>query len=161
MKYVLFQQLVKYVHHHLQGKMTTPFMDALLLIEPSSAAAYEAAVEQAQAQHQAETGSTAPDGGTTTSTQTEADSAASPVDSAVTKQSPTRFFGTAEIDPLTASLQFSKLVAELVELFSTDPRTNVRIRVDIEAESARGFNESIVRAARENGRHLGVKTDFE
>lgn len=143
------------------GKMTTPFMDALLLIEPSSAAAYEAAVEQAQAQHQAETGSTAPDGGTTTSTQTEADSAASPVDSAVTKQSPTRFFGTAEIDPLTASLQFSKLVAELVELFSTDPRTNVRIRVDIEAESARGFNESIVRAARENGRHLGVKTDFE
>jgi len=74
---------------------------------------------------------------------------------------PTRFFGTAEIDPLTASLQFSKLVAELVGLFSADPRTNVRIRVDIEAEDARGFSETTVRAAKENGKHLGVKTDFD
>ncbi|PTA85921.1 hypothetical protein CWM66_28065, partial [Kosakonia sp. H7A] len=32
------------------GKVTTPFMDALLLIEPSSAAAYEAAQVQAQPQ---------------------------------------------------------------------------------------------------------------
>jgi len=42
-----------------------------------------------------------------------------------------------------------------------DPRTNVRIRIDIEAEDARGFSETTVRAAKENGRHLGVKTDFD
>ena len=48
------------------------------------------------------------------------------------------------------------------ELFSADPRTAVRIRVDIEAEDARGFSETIVRAARENGRQLGMKTsDFD
>lgn len=62
---------------------------------------------------------------------------------------------------MTASLQFTEVVNELVQLFSADPRTRVKIRVDIEAEDARGFNETIVRAARENGRQLGLKTsDF-
>ncbi|HHA2712213.1 ATP-binding protein [Stenotrophomonas maltophilia] len=139
------------------GKITTPFMDALLLIEPSSAAAYEASQVQAQPQSAAETsgsgsGGSVPAAAGTPTTQASAKGQ---------KSQPTRFFGTAEIDPLTASLQFSKLVAELVELFSADPRTNVRIRVDIEAEDARGFSETTVRAAKENGKHLGVKTDFD
>jgi uncharacterized protein len=139
------------------GKITTPFMDALLLIEPSSAAAYEAAQVQAQPQAGAEaygsgTGGSAPTAAGTQTTQATA---------LGQKSQPTRFFGTAEFDPLTASLQFSKIVAELVELFSADPRTNVRIRVDIEADDARGFSEATVRAAKENGRHLGVKTDFD
>ena len=140
------------------GKVTTPFMDALLLIEPSSAAAYEAAQVQAVTQP-----GVAATGGSGTGVPMS--SAASAPSAQVTptglQPQPTRFFGTAEIDPLTASLQFSKLVAELVGLFSADPRTNVRIRVDIEAEDARGFSETTVRAAKENGKHLGVKTDFD
>ena len=140
------------------GKVTTPFMDALLLIQPSSAAAYEAAQVQAVTQP-----GVAATGGSGTGVPMS--SAASAPSAQVTptglQPQPTRFFGTAEIDPLTASLQFSKLVAELVGLFSADPRTNVRIRVDIEAEDARGFSETTVRAAKENGKHLGVKTDFD
>lgn len=139
------------------GKITTPFMDALLLIEPSSAAAYEAAQVQAHPQP----GSEARGSGTGSSVPAAAGTPTTQATVAGQKSQPTRFFGTAEIDPLTASLQFSKLVAELVELFSADPRTNVRIRVDIEAEDARGFSETTVRAAKENGKHLGVKTDFD
>ena len=141
------------------GRMTTPFMDALLLIEPASAATYEAVQMQTQAQNYAGAETQATDIGTPESKPVGADPSASPT--VTNPPQLTRFFGTVEIDPLTASLQFSKLVAELVELFSTDPRNNVRIRIDISAESARGFSESTVRAAKENGHHLGVKTHFE
>ena len=73
-----------------------------------------------------------------------------------------RYFGTAELDPVKAALQFSKLVSELVELFTANPGTRVQIRVDIEAEDSRGFSEGTVRAAKENGKTLGMKTsDFE
>lgn len=53
----------------------------------------------------------------------------------------TRYFGSVELDPVKASLEFSRIVSELVELFSATPGTQVRIRVDIEAEDARGFGE--------------------
>lgn len=43
------------------------------------------------------------------------------------------YFGTAELDPVKAALQFSKLVPELVELFTANPGTRVQICVDIEA----------------------------
>ena len=51
---------------------------------------------------------------------------------------------------------------ELVELFSARHGTNVVIKVDIEASDGRGFDESTVRAAKENSRVLGLSTvDFE
>ncbi len=71
---------------------------------------------------------------------------------------PTSFYGTAELDPVTASLRFSKIMSELVELFSSNPNTTVRIRVDIEAQDGRGFSEGTVRAAKENGKVLGMKS---
>ncbi|MFC3549498.1 hypothetical protein ACFOLC_00540 [Lysobacter cavernae] len=70
---------------------------------------------------------------------------------------PTRFYGTLELDPVTATLRFSEVFSELVELFSAMPRTKVRIQVDIEAEDQRGFGEGTVRAARENSKALGLK----
>jgi hypothetical protein len=58
-------------------------------------------------------------------------------------------------------LQFSKLVSELIELFSGAAGTNVTLNVEIEAVDARGFKEHTVRAAKENGKALGVKAEFE
>ena len=71
------------------------------------------------------------------------------------------FYGVAELYPVKATLQFSKIVSELIELFSANAGTQVRIRVDIEANDARGFSENTVRAAKENSATLGVKSDFE
>lgn len=68
----------------------------------------------------------------------------------------------AELDPVRASLDFSRLAEELIGLFSASPGTQVTIKVDIEAKSTEGFGESVVRAAKENGKVLGVRSvDFE
>ena len=140
------------------GKPTTPLMDALVLIDPAHASAYEASatpasVTSAQPQldseaiEQSEVGGSAIPGATPVP---------KPAGSALV-----RFFGTADLDPVRASLDFSTLMTELVELFVADPRAKVRIKIDIEAEHSDSFPESVVRAVRENARVLGVKSHFD
>ncbi len=143
------------------GQPTSPLMDELLLIEPIHAAKID---EQIRALRAAQTESTR--AGTDPSPRAPTDppvlfpTEPLPITTAVAR--PTRYFGTAELDPVKASLQFSKLVTELVELFTANHGTHVRIRVDIEAEDSRGFTEGTVRAAKENGKILGLKTsDFD
>ncbi|WP_395791053.1 ATP-binding protein [Aquimonas sp.] len=139
------------------GKATTPFLDALLLIEPRHAAAYEEATRVPPAEPAQP--SEAPQGqpGSHTPTTTTANTSTT-----APKQVVTRFYATAELDAVTASLKFSTIVSELVELFSATHGTKVRIRVDIEAEDPRGFGDGVVRAAKENSKVLGMKTsEFE
>ncbi len=139
---------------------TSPILDtALLLIEPSVAVAYEERMRPAPVEptrgSETSSGNTTKTGGTDRAPDTE-----SPLDPVA--RPPTRYFGTVELDSVRASLQFSKIMSELVELFSSKPSGKVSIKVDIEAEDAQGFDESTVRAARENGRTLGMKTsEFE
>lgn len=138
------------------GQHTTPFMDALLLIEPNHAAAYEEATRAPQPAVLPPADGFAP----ATSAQVSAGTKA--VETTSVKAALTRFYATAELDAVTAALKFSTIVSELVELFSATHGTKVRIRVDIEAEDSRGFGESVVRAAKENSRVLGMKTsEFE
>lgn len=139
------------------GKTTTPFMDALLLIEPAVAAEYDDKLRR-EAEAREATGSatsTVPVGGTAAPTTTVG---ATGQPASPPSASYTRFYGTAELDPVTASLRFSKIMSELVELFSANPGTSVRIKVDIEVDDTRGFGEGAVRAAKENSKVLGMKT---
>lgn len=62
---------------------------------------------------------------------------------------------------MKAQLEFAKLASELVGLFTANPGTKVSIKVDIRADDSRGFSESTVRAAKENGKTLGAKGEFE
>jgi hypothetical protein len=138
------------------GQATSPLMDALLLIEPKHAVDYENKLRALRAAE-------IPEGAAPTEPQGDVPGqspqrGANPTPGRSPAVRPTRFFGTADLDPIKASLQFSKLVSELVELFSGNPGTSVRIRVDIEAEDGRGFGEGTVRAAKENGKTLGMKT---
>ena len=138
------------------GKATTPFMDALLLIEPSHAAAYEEATRPAAPIAPPPTDRPLGDGPTPPGPGPNVDPPPP------TRAAPTRFYATAELDAVTASLKFSTIVSELVELFSATHGTKVRIRVDIEAEDSRGFDEGVVRAAKENSKVLGMKSsEFE
>ncbi|MGA8277627.1 MAG: hypothetical protein WB784_05465 [Rhodanobacteraceae bacterium] len=139
------------------GERTSPILDAaLLLIEPRSAAAYETSIKPAPA---VDAGS--PSGAGAAPSPEGMDALAEATDRSARTQ-PKRYFGTVELDPVKASLQFSKIVSELVELFTAIPGTKVSINVDIRAEDPRGFNETTVRAARENGKTLGMKTsEFE
>jgi len=133
------------------GKSAAIYMDALVLIEPKAAADYEEKTKPTS-------GPVTPD-----APATKADpSKVFPATPGRTQERPKRYFGTVDLDPVKASLQFSKIVSELVELFSATPGTNVRIKVDIEADDERGFSESTVRSAKENGKVLGLKSsEFE
>jgi hypothetical protein len=66
---------------------------------------------------------------------------------------PTRkeqFYGTIDLDPLTAKIQFSEIINEVVEQFTTKTGVDIKISVEIEARSRAGFDESTQRAVKEN-----------
>lgn len=139
------------------GKATSPLMDSLLLIEPKHSADYE---EKTREPLPIETASTVSGEATSPRAQQSGQATANLPTHVAAKL--TRFFGTAELNSVTASLEFAKIMSELVELFAVSPTSRVRIKVDIEAEDVRGFNETTVRAAKENAKTLGLKQpDFE
>lgn len=132
------------------GKQIAPFLDALLLIEPKRALQYEVAkVEQDEPPRDSDPVVPDPRVGPT------------PPPPPSQRDRPKRFYGTAELDPVGAALRFSSLITELVDLFATNANARVKIRVDIEAESPNGFDETTVRAARENAKVLKVTGEFE
>lgn len=138
------------------GRAAAVYMDALRLIEPGHAAAYEAR----KAEEAAEPPGTPPPPGTPNPpagpTRTGGTTAPAQPPSG-TPAKLTRYFGTAELDPVRAALAFSTLAQEIIELFTSSPNAKVRIKVDIEAEDPSGFSEATVRAVRENSKHLNVR----
>jgi K+-transporting ATPase c subunit len=69
----------------------------------------------------------------------------------------TTFFGSVELDPLRAKLQFSDVADEVLMLFTQKPGVKVRISVEIVAESSSGFDDGIQRSVRENCDQLKFK----
>jgi hypothetical protein len=136
------------------GKNTTPMMDSLLLIEPDHAAAYQAQLEAAQAAARPTPDQAVP---------LPDEGVVRPIDATTTKPptKPTHFYATVELDPVKASLQFSSIVNEVVELFTAAPGTRVRIKVDIDVVSSTGFEDGTVRAAKENTKTLNIKSEFD
>ncbi len=70
------------------------------------------------------------------------------------KSGPKRFYGSVELDPVKAKLLFSEIVDEVVEHFTTQHTSTVRISVEIQVDSETGFSEHIERTVRENCGHL-------
>jgi hypothetical protein len=142
------------------GHTTSPILDqTLLLIEPKHAAECEEKTRPAPEEAPTSASGAGADAPTST---TGTGSTTAPPPSASQARQLTRYFASIELDPIKASVQFSKIVSELVELFTAAPGTRVNIRVDLEAEDGRGFSEGTVRAAKENGKVLGMKSsDFE
>ncbi len=144
------------------GRSSAIYIDTCLLIEPTAAAAYEERTRPAPAMSSGvgadeSAGEAGPAGSAAAITATGAASGTA----ASASQRMTRYFGTAELDPIRASLEFTKIVSELVEAFSTRPGSQVRLKVDIEARDPQGFDEVTVRTVRENGKVLGVDGAFE
>jgi hypothetical protein len=163
------------------AQSTTPILDdALLLIEPKASSAFAAKLAEEAAEREAATkgkeaggsgtgagskgestggtsttttgtggGSAGSGGGGSTGTGTGTGGAAS------TKK--TMFFGSVELDPIKAKLQFSDVAEEVLMLFTQKPGVKVRISVEIEAESPSGFDDGIQRAVRENCDQLKFK----
>jgi hypothetical protein len=140
------------------GKSMTPVLDeTLLLIEPTYAAVYETRTRAPEPGAEARDG----DGGAAPASRS-GNGPAPPLQPSTTDRParPTRCYAKADLNPLQASLQFSKIVDELVGLFTSTVSARVKIRVDIEAEDPDGFAENTVRAAKENARTLGLEPPY-
>jgi len=73
-----------------------------------------------------------------------------------------RFYGTVELEPVKAGLDFSTIVQEVVQHFSSQVGTRVSITVEISAENEEGFPDSLRRTVQENSRTLGFNSaEFE
>ncbi|MFT4178797.1 MAG: DUF499 domain-containing protein, partial [Thermomonas sp.] len=139
------------------GKQTSPVMEELLLIEPGAAAQYEAKLQPEPAP--TPVGGVGAPGGKPGGTVVPSIPVGSPAPVAF---KPTRFFGTAELDPLRAALQFSDIVEEVVGQFTSIAGARVRIKIDIEAEHEAGFGDGAVRAVKENSNALKfTSADFD
>jgi uncharacterized protein len=166
------------------NQSTTPILDdSMLLIEPKAASAFAAklaqeAAERAAAIKEKEAGASGTGGGpkgestggtSTTSTGKGSGSTGSGGGSIGTgsgtgsgtgggaSAKKTMFFGSVELDPIKAKLQFSAVAEEVLMLFTQKPGVKVRISIEIEAESPGGFDDGIQRAVRENCDQLKFK----
>lgn len=153
------------------GKRTSLIMDAsLLLIEPVAAAAYMEALRAAEEASRAKAADASGGGATTTvptggGTPRVEDSAkggyasgGATAGQAVKKQ----FYGSIELDPFLAKKQFADLVDEVVQQFTMRPGVKVKIAIEIQAESATGFDDGLQRAVKENCNVLKFKNaEFE
>lgn len=139
------------------GKPTLPIFDAsLLLIEPGAAKLIDDREKQ-QIPLPAPTGAetppemTPPEGTTGGSTGTPAPGTATP--------SPKkRFYGSIDLDPIRAKIQFGDLIDEVVQNFTIKPGTRVRITIDVEAENSAGFDGNTQRTVKENCNSLRFKS---
>ena len=147
------------------GKRTSLFLDAsLLLIEPVTAAGYaeaQRAADEAARPKPTDTAAAATGGGV--SRVEDSAKPTYPVGGGATTQTPKKqFYGSIELDAIQAKKQFADLVDEVVLQFTSRPGVKVRIAIEIQAESATGFDDGLQRAVKENCNVLRFKNaEFE
>ncbi len=148
-------------------RMTTPFLDdSLLLIEPSEAERYAGTlidtpspvpppVVDGGGQPGAPGPNTTGINGTGGSTGSDR-----PINEPGVKQY--QFYGNLTLNPIQATRQFSEIMQEVVQHFTSRTGVNVRITVDIHADAPGGFDQALQRTVKENCNTLGFSSaDFD
>jgi len=138
------------------GSGTISVLDeSSLLIDREAALAYRERMEH-QRRQQGDAGVTdtppMPTGGTTgggeatslTHAGGEMPGARTPT--AVKKQ----FYGTVSLDPIRAKMDFATIMDEVVQQFTSKLGVDVKISVEIQAQSKEGFDETLQRIIKEN-----------
>lgn len=166
----------RYQGFHFAENTSVIFDDTLLLIEPKAAAEFSAKLAAEAAEREAaaapptrgsEPSGSGPSPGSGTGPSpgdsgpspapTPTGGAPVPTPEPVAALKKKMFFGTVELDPIKAKLQFSDVADEVLMLFTQKPGVKVRISVEIEAESPAGFDDGLQRAVRENCNQLKFK----
>lgn len=147
------------------GKRTSVFLDAsLLLIDPVTAAGYaevQRAAEEAARPKPSDSAAASTSGGTP-----RVEDSAKPIyptgGGATPQAMKKQFYGSIELDAIQAKKQFADLVDEVVLQFTSRPGVKVRIAIEIQAESATGFDDGLQRSVKENCNVLRFKNaEFE
>lgn len=145
----------------------------MLLIEPAAAQAFETAEQdRAAAAAAAQTAGgtqTVYPGGEFSPAGVKSDPVVQPGGSqppvpptTVAKAPKKRFYGGVDLDAFQAKKQFVDLMDEVVLQFTSKPGVKVRISIEIEAESATGFDDGVQRGVKENCSVLKFKSsEFE
>ncbi len=61
-----------------------------------------------------------------------------------------QFYGTIQLDPVKAKMEFATIVDEVVQQFTSKLGVDVVISVEVEAKSSEGFDEGLQRTIKEN-----------
>jgi hypothetical protein len=139
------------------GEANVQLDDTLLLIEPTEAAAYEAANKLDLKQHDE------PEESSSIIVQEATYSTGNPV-SQPTSQGPTlvakakSFHGSATVAPAAAKMRLVQIAEEIIATLTADPNAEVKVRIEIEATFANGAQDQIKRAVSENAKTLGFGT---
>jgi len=65
-----------------------------------------------------------------------------------------QFYGTVNLDPVKAKMDFAQIYDEIVEQFTSRLGVDVKISIEIQATSNKGFDESLQRTIKENSNVL-------
>ncbi len=73
-----------------------------------------------------------------------------------------QFYASINLDPFLAKKQFADLVDEVIQQFTMRTGVKVKIAIEIQAESATGFDDGLQRVVKENCKVLKFKNaEFE
>lgn len=73
-------------------------------------------------------------------------------------QSKQQYFGTVALDPMTATIEFSDIMKEVLQHLRDVPGGNLTITVEVHAQTPAGFSEATQRVVRENAKQLKFTT---
>jgi uncharacterized protein len=126
--------------------------DASLLIEREEAVAYKERTKPAPAQHVENTTAPVSQQGTAVKAENPNHTLAMPTHNAVHTQQggKTQFYGTISLDPVKAKMDFATIMDEVVQHFTSKFGVNVKINIEIQANSKDGFDQSLQRTIKEN-----------
>jgi uncharacterized protein len=132
------------------GRSTLVTLDSsAVLISPDAAGRYQSALDAESARRETERAPEPLMQGTKLVTPP-GDRQRSAPDAAAAPKLPTRFFASTQLDPVTGALDFSKIMNEVVQHFSSLPGVEVELTVEIQATSRAGFDTGLQRTVKEN-----------
>lgn len=124
--------------------------DSSLLINRDAAEKFQKRLDDEEAEREAQKRGTAVGPGASGG---DAGKLVPPVTAVVGKTTPaqaTHFFGTVDLDPVTATMEFSTIVSEVIQHFSAQAGVDVTISVEINACVKTGFDAATQRTVKEN-----------
>ena len=71
------------------------------------------------------------------------------------------FFGSKNLNAISAKMEFSQLIDEIAQHFTSQFGVDVKIRVEIEAQTKEKFDNNLQRTVNENCKVLNVKGEFD
>jgi len=156
----------KYLGFGFGQTMTQIFDATLLLLEPATAGAYSA-LQKAQEVAGTSDQTAGTGGSSTTPPDRASETPPGPGGyGATTTRDGARvarhFYGQIDLEPIRSKIEFARIVDEVVLQFTQRADSNVRVTVEIQADSPSGFAENVQRAVKENCNVLRFKNaEFE